>query len=114
MLQGTAATPRIAPKPQRRLSAPTTKKLRQKFLDVSGITFSHDGKWVAANCSKGSYSKAGYVGGLWVFRPDGSGLKQVTRNVSIQQSDGDDREMQWLPGTYNLAFRRTSYEDEGL
>ena len=105
---------RIAPKPQRRLAATATRKLKQKFSDIYDVTFSDDGKWVAAYCSKGAYDKPNYLGGLWVFRPDGSNLKQVTRNVSIQKSQFQDREVRWVPGTYKLAFRRTMYEDEGI
>ena len=105
---------RIAPKPQRRLAATATKQLKQKFSYIGDITFSDDGKWVAAYCSKGSYDKPNYLGGLWVFRPDGSDLKQVARNVSIQKSEFQDRDVRWVPGTYKLAFRRTMYEDEGI
>lgn len=95
------------------LSPSVRTKLKRRFSNLREIVFSPDGRWVAAYCEKGFYQDRNYQGGIYVFRPDGSQLTQVTHNVSIDQQDADDREVQWLPDGSHLVFRRTSYEDEG-
>lgn len=98
---------------ERVLARATLKKLKARFPNVQEIAFSPDGTRVVAYLSRGFYQNRGFNGGLWLFRPDGSGLRRLTHNTNIQRGDFDDREAVWLDNG-RLIFRRTSFEDEGI
>ncbi len=91
----------------RALSGAVLRKLKARFSDVNEVAFSPGGKRVVGYLSGKS------SGGLWEFRPDGSGLRRLTRNAYSGGGDFHDREAVWLDDR-RIAFRRTSFEDEGI
>jgi Tol biopolymer transport system component len=99
---------------QLRLPKSAYQMLKKRFDTISGVAYSPDGKWIAAELSKGFYQDSNYRGGIFIFHPDGSNLMQITKNVPFGKKDADDREIVWLSDGKHLLFRRTSYEDEGI
>lgn len=92
----------------------TMLTLKKRFSEIYNVRYSPDKKWVAAYLSKGEYFKQNFGGGIYIFKPDGSGLTRVTQNVWLRRKDAVDRDHVWLPDSKRLVFRRTAYEDEGI
>ena len=111
---GRASTTRPPKIPRRHLSASAMRRLKARYPHISYVAFSPGGTRVVAYLSRSSYEKANYDGGLWMFTPDGRNLKRLTRNSPLPHHDFFDVEPRWLPDGKRLAFRRTSFEDEGI
>lgn len=104
----------------RELSNKAMRRLKARFSSVSEVVFSPDGSRVVAYLSRG---KPGSNDGLWMFAPDGTGLRRLTRNVPLSRRELEignppdsrnlqDREPRWLPDGQHLAFRRGNLEEE--
>ncbi|SFR99819.1 component of the Tol biopolymer transport system [Granulicella pectinivorans] len=68
------------------------KRVTGPLVEASHPEYSPDGKWVAIQ------SYAGGTFHIWVMRPDGTGLKQMTTG------HGDDREPRFSPDGKTIAF----------
>jgi Tol biopolymer transport system component len=96
-----------------RIGENTSRDIVTSFTNISDAAYSPDGQWIIAACGKGFYQDASFQGGLYLLRANGSNLMRVTQNIAIQKHNADDREVCWIDN-HSIAFRRTSYEDEGI
>jgi Tol biopolymer transport system component len=114
---GSATTPKAR---HRELSDKAMRRLKARFSSVSEVVFSPDGSRVVAYLSR---DKPGFADGLWMFAPDGTGLRRLTRTAPLSRRDLEtgnppqsrnlqDREPRWLPDGQHLAFRRGNLEEE--
>ena len=62
----------------------TPARLKLDFLGEHGPAWSPDGKWIAFATARGGHD-------LYVVRPDGSGLRQITRTKAKEEDPA------WLP-----------------
>lgn len=92
------------------LSSSTRKKLKARYGQVEEVAFSPDGQRVVAYLARDNRN---LDGGYWLLRPDGSALRRLTRNTVYTKGDFQDREIVWLDNQ-RVAFRRTSFDDEGI
>lgn len=108
---------RTTPKP------PLHLKGRLKGYEVMETVYSPDKTKVAVTAAKGYYGEKGYSGGIYICQKDGTLIQQVTRfifNLNTDpekydwRTDGEDRELTWLPNGNGIIFHRTSHDDEGI